>query len=230
MAQPVLTWHSPFCMRSACQGVLYVPYLYMLWVRSPAESSSPISTPSNMYNYKLDEAVSPIGHATSIVYSRNHGHLAPGLGTPKSDCQSVGTSANDAIDIAPRPSALNIQSSIRFVLGNFFIAMLLISLIIFVIFFAVTWFILRDVRSLNLQVFSNSTGVSPFQLHHGERTPLMTVVVIVIDPRRRPSAGSRGVRFIHFVECHCLWCGHDPWGSVLGRPCSRQLRTFRRGT
>ena len=79
------------------------------------------------------------------------------------------TDMEDGIDIIPRFSVLSPRSLVRFVLGNIFVAMFLISLTIFIIFFAVNWFILRDVRSMNvnLQVFSNSTGVS-LCLYHSE--------------------------------------------------------------
>jgi len=52
-------------------------------------------------------------------------------------------------------------SLVRSVLGNFAFAMLLISLIIFIVFFAVAWLtVLRDARSMRDQVLSNATGVS----------------------------------------------------------------------
>ena len=185
-----------------------------------------------MDNNKLGAVTPPTLHITSLRRSRKRCvDSTPGLGTPKSDDQPVDTfaGAEDATDATLRPPTLYTRCSIHFVLGNFFVAIPLISLIIFVIFFAVTWFVLWDARSLNLRVFSNSTGVS-LCLYHDERTSLMAFVVIVVNTRRQPSTGSRGICIIYFMECPHLRCGHDSWGSVLGRSCPCPLRTVRRGT
>lgn len=170
---------------------------------APAASSS-ILTPSDMDGSKNDETMSPAPHTILIGHSEN----------PR----------NSSIDMTPRPSAFYARSHIRFVLGNFFVAMFLISLVILIIFFAVAWFILRDTRSMNLQVFSNSTGVSLY-LHHKQML-LMTrrcYVAIVSNHRRQPSTGSSGIRIIHFMESHRLRRGHNLWGSVLGRSYPRPL-------
>ena len=70
-------------------------------------------------------------------------------------------------DLIPTPAAEEdkVRSPtpplVHFVLGNFALAMLLISLIIFVVFFVVAWLtVLRDARSMRDQVLSNATGVS----------------------------------------------------------------------
>ena len=69
-------------------------------------------------------------------------------GIPKSSRGSVDARVNEdgIYAIPPTPSL------VHFVLGNFALAMFLISLIISIVFFAVTWLtVLRDPRSMNDQ-------------------------------------------------------------------------------
>jgi hypothetical protein len=90
----------------------------------------------------------------------------------------------DEIDaMSPTPSL------VHFVLGNFAFAMTLISLIVFIAFFAVTWLtVLRDARSMRDQVLSNAAGVSLSFCFNG--CALLTVVVAVgINTRPWPSTG-----------------------------------------
>jgi len=170
---------------------------------SPTAFSSRISARSNMDSNKLDGAVPPTLHTTSIGHSGKRHNSILGLGTPKSDGRSVYVPAlEDRVDTKPRPSALYTRPSIQSVLGNFFIAVSLISLIISLVFLAVTRLILRDARSTNLRVFSNTTGVNLY-LYHDERTSLITVV-IVINNRRQPSTGSGGIRIVHLMESALL--------------------------
>ena len=128
----------------------------------------------------------PALHTTSTGRSGKRCDSTRGSGTTKSDGHPADTFADveDGIDMIPHLSVLSPRSLVRFVLGNIFVAMFLISLIIFVIFFAVNWFILRDVRSMgvNLQVFSNSTGVS-LCLYYNEWVTLMTIVATGINTR-----------------------------------------------
>ena len=110
-------------------------------------------------NSEHDEAVSPALHA--MPTSSHPGEPIDYTfdpGTPKSNRQSVDTPVNrDEIDETPHSHAL----PVHFVLGNFFIATFSISLIIFLIFFTVTWFaVLQDARSMNDRVLSNVSGVS----------------------------------------------------------------------
>jgi len=67
-----------------------------------------------------------------------------------------GCADKDEINASPPTPPL-----IHFVLGNFFFATFLISLIISIIFFAVTWFtIFHDARLMRDQALSNANGVS----------------------------------------------------------------------
>ena len=62
----------------------------------------------------------------------------------------------DVINATPLTSSL-----IHFVLGNFFLAMFSISLVLSIAFFAVAWFtVLRDTRLMKDQVFHDVNGVS----------------------------------------------------------------------
>ena len=130
---------------------------------TPASPASPIplmSTRSDMVNNEHGDAMSPTFRTTSIGDSGEYHNPSLGHGIPNSGGYSVDNSANaeDGNDMTPHPSTVYTQSPIHFVLTNFFIAMFLISLVIFVIFFAVTWLILRDARMVDLRMFSNSTG------------------------------------------------------------------------
>ena len=117
---------------------------------------------------------------------------------------------------------------VHFVLGNFAFAMFFISLIVFIVFFAVTWLtVLRDARSMVDQVLSNVTGVS-LSLCFNRCASLTAVVAVGIDTRPRPSTGSRCIRIIHFVDGRRLWWPHYPWGSIpVLRPHPRGLQTVR---
>ena len=109
-------------------------------------------------------------------------------------------------DLIPTPAADEDEvrsptpSLVHFVLGNFAFAMFLISLTIFIVFFAVAWLtILRDARSIGDQVLSNATGVSISLLQrvcftNGHRR------AAGINARPRPPTGPRCIRVIHFVD------------------------------
>ena len=113
--------------------------------------------------------------STAAIHIRNNGEVVhPALTTtPTPDswkpCDHtllnkfgglpVGTPADE--DEAPSRALSSIRSPVDLVLGNFFLATLLISLIIFIVSFIVTWFtVLRDARSMNGLALSNATGVS----------------------------------------------------------------------
>ena len=106
-------------------------------------------------------------------------------------------------------------SLVYFVLGNFALAMLLISLIILIPSFAVAWLtVFRDARSMSDQVLSNATGVSlsPYFNEH----PLLTVVVTIgINTWPRSSAEPRCIRVIHFMDGPRLRSAHRLWDSTL---------------
>jgi len=103
---------------------------------------------------------------------------------------------------------------VDFVLGNFAIAMSLISFVVLTVFFAMTWLtVFRDARSMIDQVLSNATGVR-LSLYFN-RCALLTVVAAVgIDTRPRPSTGSRCIRIIHFMGDPRLRCAHYLWGFI----------------
>ena len=90
-------------------------------------------------------------------------------GNPKSDSRSADTYVDrDEIEVVPLPSSPSTRPPAHYVLGNFFLATSLISLIIFTIFLTVTWLtVLQDARSMNDRVLSNVTGVS-IRLRHNE--------------------------------------------------------------
>jgi len=126
-----------------------------------------------------------------------------------------GRSADACVDEDEINAMPPTPSLVHFVLGNFAIAMSLISLIIFTVFFVVTWLnVLRDARSMIDQVRFNVTGVR-LSLCFNRCTLLTTVVAVGINTRPRPSTGSRCIRIIHFVDGRCLQCPHYPWGSIL---------------
>ena len=188
-------------------------------------------TRSDMKNGEHNEGMAPTLHATFIGRSGGHHGSPLGLETPKSDGLFVDTSAKaeDVIGMTPYPSPVSIRSPIHFALNSVFVAMSLISLIIFIIFFAVTLFILWDARSMGRRVFSNSTGVSML-LYHNERTSLTTVIAVAIDTRRQPPTGPRGIRIVHLVERPHLRCGCNLCEFVLGFSHPRLLRAIRQGT
>ena len=161
------------------------------------------------YNDKHGETASPALHTTSTGRSGMLEDPTPSSETSESDRQPAGTLADKSeINAIPRPSVLSTQSPVHLVLGNFFFATSSISLIVFTIFFAVTWFtVLQDARSMNDWVLSNVTGVS-LCLYHDERVSLMTDVAVGVDTRPQPSTGPRCMRTIYFMETRCLWCGH----------------------
>ena len=133
-----------------------------------------------------DQAVSPAFHTTSAGHSVKpvgHTHRP---GTPESDRRPADTPADEDEITQPRHSSLSAQSLVHSVLGNFFFARSLISLIIFIAFFTVTWFtVLQDARSMNDGIFFNTTGVS-LCLCRDEWTLLMTVATAGIDTRSQP--------------------------------------------
>jgi len=96
-------------------------------------------------------------------------------------------------DLVPTPTAEEDEvkhptpSLVHFVLGNFTFAMSLISLIIFIPFFAVAWLtVFRDAWSMRDQVLSNATGVS-LSPYFNEHTLLTIIVAIGINTRPRSS-------------------------------------------
>lgn len=153
-------------------------------------------------NNKQDEVRSlalhiiPAGNAGKTL-----GHT-PDHGTPKSDSRSASTSVDGGeIDVIPHhPLALPTRSPVHFVLGNFLFATFLITLIIFIAFFTLTWFtVLQSARSMNDWVLSNAVGVS-LCLHDNEKTSLMITAEIGVDTRSWSSTGSRHRRIIHLME------------------------------
>ena len=80
---------------------------------------------------------------------------------PKPGLLSVDSSAEgEEAHMVPPSHVLSIRSPVDIILGNFFLATFLISLIICIVSFIVTWFtVLRDARSINDQTLSNVTGV-----------------------------------------------------------------------
>ena len=96
----------------------------------------------------------PTGHS---IKSSDPISLSP-AGTSKSGRGYAGARVDeDKINAMPDTT----PSLIHFVLGNFVLAMFLISLIILIVSFALTWFtVLRDARLMRDQVLSNATGVS----------------------------------------------------------------------
>jgi len=129
--------------------------------------------------------------------------LSP-AGTFKSSGGSAGARVNeDEINAMPGPT----PSLVHFVLGNFILAMFLISLIIFIVFFAVTWLtVLRDARLMKDQVLSNATGVSISLL---QRCALLTVIVVVgISARPHPPTKPRYIFVVHFMDSPCLRSAH----------------------
>ena len=145
-------------------------------------------------------------------------------GTPRSSRRS----ADACVDEDEINAMLPTPFLVHFVLGNFAFAMFFISLIVFIVFFAVTWLtVLRDARSMVDQVLSNVTGVSLSLCFNGCAS-LTAVVAVGIDTRPRPSTGSRRIRIIHFVDGRRLWWPHYPWGSIpVLRPHPRGLQTVR---
>ena len=154
-------------------------------------------------------------HTTSPSHPGEPNDLTPGPGTPKSDRQSAGTSADKDEVIIPHPPILSTRSLVHLALNNFF-AMSLISLKIFIIFFTVTLFtVFQDARSMNDRVLSNATGVSLCS-RANERTLLTTVDAAGIDTWPQHSTGPRCMRIIYLVENRRLRCSHYFWKPVMG--------------
>ena len=106
-------------------------------------------------------------------------HVDIRAGTLKSSRGSADACAGEDEISAVPPN----HSFAHFVLGNFALAMFLISLIIFIVFFAVTWFtVIRDARLMKNQLLSNTTGVS-LSFYFYECALLTVVVAIAIDTR-----------------------------------------------
>ena len=119
-------------------------------------------------NGKRNETVFPALRTVSAGRPAKLGDPTPGLETPESDRQPAADEGE--INTIPRPSILPTQSPVHIVLGNFFFAMSSISLIIFIIFFVVTWFtVVQDARSTSKWVLSNVTGVSMCLCHNEGR-------------------------------------------------------------
>jgi len=113
------------------------------------------------HDYNHDTAASPVPCSISVGHLRKPGDRT--LGTPiRSGSWSMDTSINEEINRVPHPSAISTQSPVHFVLGNFFFAVFLITLIIFTFFFAVTWFtVFQDAQSITDWILpNNATGVS----------------------------------------------------------------------
>jgi len=108
-----------------------------------------------------DEAISP---ALMISHSRRPGGatLLSLAETLMSGRGSAGAHSNeDEVDSLPHTPFL-----VHFVLGNFFLAMFLVSLTIFTLLLNMTWFtVLRDARLMRDQAFSNTARVS-YHLYH----------------------------------------------------------------
>ena len=99
--------------------------------------------------------------------------------TPKSSRASVDACVGEEELNAAPP----IPSLVHFILGNFAFAMFLISLIIFIVSFAVTWFtVLRDARLMKDQVLSDTTGVG-LSFCFNKCALLTVVAAIAIDTR-----------------------------------------------
>ena len=117
-------------------------------------------------NYKHDEPVPLATHPTSTSHSGepNRPTLCPGgFGT-----NDRFTDAFDKEDVIPHPSTFPTRSPVHVVLGNFFLAIFLISSIVLIAFFTVAWFtVLQDAQSVNEWATSNVTGVSLCS-HHSE--------------------------------------------------------------
>ena len=113
------------------------------------------------------------------------GVLSPALSTGDPISPSpAGTlkSSKGSVDACVDEGGINpmypTPSLVHFVLGNFAFATFLISLIISIVFFAVTWLtVLRDAQSMKDQVLSDATGVSLSPCLN--ECPLLTVVVAV---------------------------------------------------
>ena len=127
---------------------------------------------------KASEDPNPIPAAHVDIYTST-GTLKPSK-EPADACADEGE-----INVAPP-----IPSLVHFALGSFAFAMFLISLITFVVFFAVTWLtVIRDARLMKDQVLSNATGVS-LSFYFCGCASLTFVVTIGIDTRPPPSTRS----------------------------------------
>jgi hypothetical protein len=124
----------------------------------PTSTSHPDSVLAVTHTYNNGEGV-PLALATPPVADSVE-PIKPTL-LNKSDELSVDASTEGDEDHTSSPCTLSIWPPVDFVLGNFFLATFLISLVILIVSFIVTWFtVLRDARSMNDRVLSNATGVS----------------------------------------------------------------------
>ena len=100
--------------------------------------------------------------------------FGPNLPALNSDSRSTdaGSANEDETGVTPCPSTVSVQSHIRFVLDNFFIAMSLISFVILIIFTVIWLAVLRDATAQPIRELSNSTGVR-LRLPHNDRPSLM---------------------------------------------------------
>ena len=117
----------------------------------------------------------------------------------------------DVINATPLTSSL-----IHFVLGNFFLAMFSISLILSITFFAVAWFtVLRNTRLMKDQVLHDVNGVSLYICYN--KWVLTTAVIVVgFSTWPWPSTRPGCMRIVHFMEGYGLWCAHRFPGWTLG--------------
>jgi len=141
--------------------------------------------------------------------------LSPALQTCKSTSLSPARTKSSKGVGEDKINAMHpITSLVHSVLGNFAIAMSLISFIVFTVFFAMTWLtVLRGARSMIDQALSNATGVR-LSLYFNRYALLTVVAAVGIDTRPRPSTRSRCIRIIHFMGDRRLRCAHYPWGSI----------------
>jgi len=165
-----------------------------------------------MDEHQSDEAV-PDTVLTDHSWKPNN--PTPSFRTPMSNNHPADASVDEGeVNTAPHPSAFSTRSPVQFVLGNFFLAIFLISLIVLLLFSTVTWFtVLQDARSMS--DLSDATGVSLGSCHN-EWTLLMAAVEAVIDTRPWPPTGPRCMCIIRFMEGRRLWCGHEFRESALG--------------
>jgi len=162
----------------------------------------------------IDIDVCTAALSPTLQTGRSRGSGDPISLSPAGPLKSGRRSADACVDEDEINAMPPIPFLVRFVLGNFAFAMFFISLIVFIVFFAVTWLtVLRDARSMIDQVLSNATGVS-LSLCFNRCALLTAIVAIGIDTRPRPSTGSRCIRIIHFVDGRRLRCPHYPRGSI----------------
>ena len=166
-----------------------------------------VSTPAAHVRVELSSLAVPIG------CRRKPGDLISPTRTRT--LKPSGRSANACTDEDEIDAMSPTPSLIHSILGNFASAMFSISLIISIVFFAVTWLtILRSARSIKDQILPNATGVS-LSLCLNECALLTVVVAVDINTWLRPPTRPRCTRVIHFMDGRCLRCTHHLRGSIL---------------